>query len=241
MKLNFSIVALALIVQGALAQDADAVDSTVVRAKKPDSLKVKFYPRSIRFGTDLITLVKGQAQSNFSGWEVNGDVDCGKVYIAADLGSWGRSYQLPLNGNYDNQGTYWRFGADVNLLKKDPDRNMFFVGVRFAHAAYHESSLIILSYPYFGDIQKVYDNTNVTASWGELTAGLRVRVWKELWMGYTGRLKFAASVKGDTEIKSYDIPGYGVTAKGYTWGFNYQIFWRIPFMKEKKKAPTFPK
>jgi hypothetical protein len=50
-------------------------------------------------------------------------------------------------------------------------------------------------------------------------------------MGYTARMKFAPGVKGGGALVPYDIPGYGLAAKAPYWGFNYQLFWRIPFRK----------
>jgi hypothetical protein len=95
--------------------------------------------------------------------------------------------------------------------------------------------------PFFGSSQTTLNNSNATAGWGELTGGLRVKVWKGFWMGYTARMKFAVSVKGDNAFKTYEIPGYGLNGKGFYWGFNYQIFWSIPFTKKKKAAPPLPK
>ncbi len=240
LKLSYSLL-LYLLVHVAFAQKVEEKDSVTVNDRKPDSLKVKFYPRSFRVGTDLINIIKSQTQANFSGWELNGDVDCGKIYLTVDYGNWGRKYDLPNAGKYENQGTYWRVGGDINLLKKDPDRNMFFIGLRYGHSSFNEFATITFTDRYFGSIQKQISNNAVTAGWGELTAGLRVKIWKEFWMGYTARMKFAPSVKGDNEMKTYDIPGYGQNVQGFYWGFNYQIFWRVPFTKQKKPTPTFPK
>lgn len=209
--------------------------------KKADSLHAKFYPRSFRLGTDVIALAKTQTMATFTGWEMNGDVDFGKYYFAIDYGSWGKDKTLPDSGYYHNSGTYWRVGWDVNLLKKDPDRNMFFIGFRYAQSHFNESTAFNYKDAYFGDIQKHLVNPTMTAGWGEMTAGLRVKIWKQFWMGYTARMKFALSVKGDTEFTPYDIPGYGINGKGFYWGFNYQIFWRIPFKKEIKPVVSLLK
>ena len=200
----------------------------------PDSLKVKFYPRSVRLGTDLISLIKSGTDKKFSGWELNGDVDCGKYYIDVDYGHLKRNETLAKGGAYQNSGSYWRLGADVNLLKKDPDRNMFFFGIRYGSSYFSESATIVTQDPYFGEIQKQVSNPNVTAHWAELTSGLRVRFFKGFWMGFTARMKFVPSVKGDTQMTTYDIPGYGTYSEGIYWGFNYQAFWSIPLVKQKR-------
>ncbi len=215
---------------------AEQEPDTVV-VKTPDSLKVKFYPRAFRVGIDLISLYKTQTVSTFSGWELNGDIDCGKYYLAVDYGSWGRKYIIDNGGDYNNDGSYWRAGIDANLLKKDPDRNMFFIGLRYGHSSFSESSTFVASDPFFGTVQKQLTNPVVTASWGEVTCGLRVKIWKGFWMGYTARMKFAPTVIGDTAFVTYDIPGYGRNGKGFYWGFEYQVFWSVPFTKQKKSAP----
>src|SRR5436190_23752984 len=84
---------LCLLFRMAMAQE-ETPDSLRARPPKPDSLKIKFYPRSIRFGTDILSLIKSATKDGFSGWEANVDVDCGRIYFAADVGSWGKSDSL---------------------------------------------------------------------------------------------------------------------------------------------------
>jgi len=174
---------------------------------------------------------------------LNADVDLGKLYFALDYGSWGRKYDIYDHGNstdgtYENKGTYWRAGVDLNLLKKDPDRNMFFFGFRYGHATFDESATLISWTPILEPFRRILLIKVVLASWGEITTGLRVKVWKEFWMGYTARMKFSPGVKGSTDMQTYDIPGFGVNGNAFYWGFNYQIFWRIPVVKQKKpKSP----
>jgi len=57
-----------------------------------------------------------------------------------------------------------------------------------------------------------------------------------IWMGYTARFKFGLKNKGNGEMLPHDVPGYGRTDKDAYWGFNYQIFFRIPF----RKMPPLP-
>jgi hypothetical protein len=240
-----------------MAQEETTPDSLRARPPKPDSLKVKFYPRSIRFGTDILAIIKTYTVKSFSGWnsgwELNADIDCGRIYLAADVGNWGKSDSLNTreltssgvtgqrnSGVYENQGSYWRVGADINLLTKDPDKNMFFFGLRYAQSTYHESATITIANPFFGAMQQNVRNDHATAVWGEAVLGLKVKIWKNFWMGYTGRMKFLPTVKGDTEFKTYDIPGYGLYDKSIYWGFNYQVFFNIPIVKEKKKPLTVP-
>ena len=209
------------------------------RVKKPDSLKEKVYFRSLRFGTDLLALVLSGSE-RYDGWEVNADADFGRFYLAADYGGSSRNEVTKNGGTYNNEGTYWRVGADVNIIKKDPDRNMLFFGLRYARSSFSDRATLVLNDPYFGMQQYAVSNPKVDAAWGEMVVGLRVKVWRELWMGFTSRLKIGLSVRGNNELASYNVPGYGRVESGYTWGFNYQVFWRFPFKHRKDPVPVSP-
>ena len=205
---------------GAQAQD---------KKEESDSLKRRAIqkPTGVRIGTDLIAIGKTVFDSPLSGWELNADVDFDRYYLALEYGSWARKDSVA------NDGRYFRIGVDVNFLLNDPDKNMFFLGFRYGRSTFDEQLNYQTTLADFGIIQKEISNQNATAGWGELTTGLRVKIWKYLWMGYTARMKFSPNVKGNQELETYDIPGYGKTSKAVYWGFNYQVFWRIPLKKNQ--------
>lgn len=215
--------------------DVPEEDTVAVKPKykKPDSLKEKTYFRAIRVGTDVLALALSRSDS-YDGWEVNVDTDFGPFYLAGDYGFASRDEILETGGTYHTTGNYWRAGVDVNILKQDTDRNMLFFGLRYAHS----SSSELLNYngvdPVFGPVVYQVTNPALTGSWGELVTGLRVKLWKEFWMGFTCRLKIMLAVRGTEDLTAYYIPGYGVIGSGATWGFNYQVFWRIPYHRQKK-------
>lgn len=204
---------------------------------KRDTVKNRYLPTGIRFGTDVLALVKSNVQDDFQGWEVNADVDFYRYFLAIDYGSWARTYPKD-SANYSNDGTYWRVGADVNFLTKDVERNMFFLGLRYGHANFSENLGIITADPIYGPISRDYVNTDITARWYELTTGLRVKIWKMIWMGYTARFKFGLKSNGASEMLPHDVPGYGRTDRESYWGFNYQIFIRLPFRKMPPLPPS---
>ncbi len=203
-----------------------------------DSLAARpsYLPTGIRIGTDIISLIRTQTDDSFSGYEFNADIDFYRYYLAVEAGRWEREFNAE-EETYANSGNYVRIGVDINFLLKDPDKNMFFFGMRYGRGTYSEQ-LSIMNDPVWGNVTTSYTNTDVKASWGELTTGLRVKMWKFFWMGYTARYKFALNTNEPSGFVSYDVPGYGKTEKETTWGFNYQILFRIPFRKsEVRKLP----
>jgi hypothetical protein len=214
------------------AQQAKPKADTVKR----DTVKNRYLPTGLRIGTDVLALVKSNVQDNFSGWEVNADVDFHRYFLAFDYGSWARTYPGD-SASYSNDGRYWRIGADVNFLTKDVDRNMFFLGLRYGHSTFSENMTITAEDPVWGVVTgKNYINTDVTSRWYELTTGIRVKIWKAIWMGYTARFKFGLKNNGAQDMLPHDVPGYGRTDRETDWGFNYHVFIRLPF----RKMPPLP-
>lgn len=205
--------------------------------KKSDTVRIDYRPTGVRIGTDAISIARNFYDKTFSGWEVNADVDFYRYYLAVDVGSWSRTFQ-PDSGSYNNKGNYWRLGADVNFLLKDPDRNMLFFGIRYGHANFSETMTINTTDEIWGPKNATYESPDVTARWFELNAGLRVKIWRMIWMGYTARFKFGLKTDETGDLIPSDVPGYGSTDKDNTWGFNYQIFFKIPVRRQVSAASS---
>ncbi len=207
--------------------------STAALGQSKDSIRVgpSYFPTGIRIGTDIISLIRTGTDDSFSGYEFNVDVDFYRYYLTVDFGRWEREF-LTDEEHYNNEGNYFRVGVDFNFLKKDPDKNMLFFGMRYGQGTYSEQ-LSIVNDPVWGPIEITFANTDVKAGWAELTTGLRVKMLKFFWMGYTARYKFGLNTNESKGFISYDVPGYGKTANQSTWGFNYQILFRIPVRKSR--------
>ena len=223
-----------LLAQGTCCGFAQTGADTVAR----DTIRNRFLPTGVRVGYDAISFAKSRLQNDFHGWEFEGDIDFNRYYFTLEYGNWGRNLVAGSTATYANDGNYWRVGIDVNFLTRDPDRNVFFLGARYGRSVFTESMSIVASDPLWGDVSDSFYHSGVKASWIELTTGLRVKIWKIFWMGYTGRLKFALSTDGSPEMLSYDVPGYGRTHRETTWGFNYYLMLRIPVRAAPPPPPA---
>lgn len=199
-------------------------------AKEKDSVTLRdFVPTGVRIGTDVLALIKTGYEERFSGWEVNADIDFHRYFLAVDFGNWQRT--IPSDqGDYSNDGTYYRIGADMNFLTKDPYKNVLFFGARYARSSFSEEYSTVVTDPVWGGVEGTFINQDATARWFELTGGLKVKIWKVLWLGYTARFKFALALSDTPQMIPHDIPGYGTNdiEKESTWGFNYQVLIRLP-------------
>jgi hypothetical protein len=194
----------------------------------PDTTLSKYIPTGVRIGTDALSIARTFYDKSFSGWEVNADVDFYRYYVAIEYGQWSRTFN-PDAGFYKSDGSYFRIGPDINFLLKDPDRNLLFFGLRYGHSKFSENLNVQTTDPLWGSTNESYTNSGVTAHWYELVTGIKVKMWKMIWMGYTGRFKFGLSTNEKGALIPSDVPGYGRTDKDSTWGFNYHIFVIIPF------------
>lgn len=201
-------------------------------AQKADTVKNKFLPTGIRVGTDIISLIRTPTDDGFTGYELNADLDFYRYYLTLEVGRWEKEFVTD-EEDYSNGGNYARVGVDVNFLKKDPDKNMLFFGARYGWGTYSENFSVTTVDPVWGTNTIHYNNTDIKAGWFELTTGLRVKMLKFFWMGYTARYKFGLNTNEPQGFESYDVPGYGKTANPSTWGFNYQLLFMIPIRKQK--------
>jgi hypothetical protein len=222
-------------------KDTQPAAATATPAK--DTVKIKkdprrFIPTGVRFGTDGLSIARNFYDKSFSGWEVDADVDFDRYYLALEYGSWSRNFEGSGN-TYDNDGRYFRAGIDVNFLTKDPEKNMFFFGMRYGRATFSENLDVNIEDPDFGGFTDNYHNTNLRGHWYELTTGLRVKMIGSFWMGYTARYKFGLKTNEGEMIPS-DVPGFGRTDKPSTWGFNYMLLFRIPVGKAKGASVAAP-
>lgn len=209
---------------------------TVSLLAQTDTAKVKvrnkFAPTGVRVGTDLISIVRNYSDDTFNGWEVNADVDFSRYYFILDYGSTTRTFVSGDSLNYTSEGNYFRTGVDVNFLTKDPDRNMFFLGLRYGRATFSERYSFTEKDLVWGIDQRTLTNSNINGRWLELTTGIKVKIWKVIWMGYTAGFKFGLKTNQTGVLAPTEVPGYGRADEESYWGFNYQIFIRIPVRKQ---------
>ena len=200
-----------------------------VKQKKDSVDKVRI--TAVRLSGEVISPIKSFVVDDFSGWEACLDVELKNYYPVLEIGRWSRDINLT-NGHYTNSGNFWRLGVDINLLKKDPVKNTLFFGIRYGHSKYDERLTYIKITPEFDPVEESLENINIKSGFLELTTGLRVKVIGGFWMGYTGRLKFAANPNDSQQLQTYDIPGYGLTFKQPQWGFSYYLMWKFDVKKK---------
>jgi len=191
-----------------------------------------FRPSIVKLSADIIPVGESFFGTK-SGGHFQGAIDFYNYFFVAEYGFEQIDRGTIETYNYENNGSYWRIGPEVNFLKYDQLGNSLTFGLRFAQSNFNDQ-IEFQSVGPFGELGITESNPNARATWAEMTAGLNVRVWKGFYMGYTIRFKFLRSVKNTGDFTPYDIPGWGQYRKENVAGFSYFLGWAIPLRKEEK-------
>ena len=139
-------------------------------------------------------------------------------YMQADAGAAG--------GSYFGRGAFTRIGLDLNPLRKNRNSDYFLtVGVRAGMALQaYEQRNINLNDPYWGTPLLQMEDKSRFDSWGEVVAGVQVKVAGGFHMGWAIRIHFLFTGSMG-KYQPYYIPGYGCK-DGNIFAFNYYLGWR---------------
>ena len=196
----------------------------------------------ITLSADLSRVGQGYWDETYEGWEVGADYRFSEdIYIAAEFGNETSVYD---NNNLLNEtdGSYAKLGINYNLYDNWIGmQNLVYVGFRYGFATFSQelkNYRIYTTNTYFPSDVRVADRSfgNLTASWIELQAGLRVNIFGNLYLGAHVQLKNRVS---ETDLTNYDnlyIPGFRRTFDNSKFGagWGYSISYMIPIYSKVK-------
>lgn len=189
-------------------------------------------PSYFMVGTDVAYIGMSIFNPERSQIEINTTLDIYKFLLSVDYGVSEWNLEKPYY-TYMNKGNYLRVGIDYDLLSRDPDKNIFYVGLKYARSNFDEDFSYTVNDPIYYSYEDRSENTDVSSGWIEANIGMKVRVWKGLYLGWVGRFKFVKSINyPPSSFENFWIPGYGKGENDSQWGFGYQILYSIPFREK---------
>ncbi len=163
------------------------------------------------------------------GVEFSADVGYKKVVLVAEAGFSYIIEDQPLY-NYTSNGLYGRLGVESNLLKGGDD--VVFIGGRYGISQFsYQATNITIEDEFWGQYNGSFPKENFMAHWLEGVGGVKVNIFSNVFIGFTGRLKIRVAQSSDRELPPLYIPGFGRGAGRTVVGLSYYIFYRIPFIK----------
>jgi len=199
-----------------------------------DSTKRKIVFNGIRLDLDVSPalttfLKKGESFSFETGIQAEFNK---RLYPVIELG-YGGAKKLTGSGIiYKGDALFYRAGVDFNLLKSKSENpthnNLFLFGARIGYT-YFDYELQNISFVDDFWNTNITKNLNSTSSnfWFEIAASVRVELLKNLYIGWTVRIKNMLLKPDPGTFKPWYIPGYGINGDGSVWGFNYMIGYKL--------------
>jgi len=240
-------------------------DSTSTKAIIPDngSLKTVKLPNEkqnavvpvktdrygLRVGVDLFKLTRFLYDKDYKGIEFVGDYRLTKKYfLAAEVGNENKTTD-DTRLNSTTKGSYIKVGFDYNAYENWLDmENILSIGMRYGFSTFSQQLNTYKIYnanPYFGEVPVITSGekyNGLTSSWIEVVAGIKVKVFNNVFVGFSFQLKKLVSNKTPDNFDNLYIPGFNRTYNGdFGVGFNYTVSYFIPIYKKKVIPVVLPK
>lgn len=208
---------------------------------------VRFWPTGIQLGFDVLRPgYYAWYQQTGAQWELNGAVDFARVMLEGDFGwgstGWeGYNKLQQLNSSYNSRGRYFRVGLNYNLIQDTPDKNIWFLGVRYAMSFFRDALDSKIIYNDRGlmkdeEQRSIQGNhPNVRVRWFEALSGFKVKIWEWVYMGCTVRYKFLLHISNAPHYTPFDVLGWGLHSEE-AFGINYYLSIRIPLARNTPRS-----
>ncbi len=207
----------------------DPPSGTVAIEKEKPSLK----PTAVRLGANAFRLGRTVFDKDYNSWDITGDIDFRNYFIEVTYGREKNTLSTE-TFDYENSGSFFRIGPEVNFTKSREEANAFIFGLKYVLGTYDEQFQFDREDEIFGSASFDLNNSALKANWFEINVGVKGKIWQQLYLGFYFRYKFNNSVNGDREFATFQIPGFGPERRRNIVGFDYYVFWRIPFKKSPK-------
>lgn len=187
---------------------------------------------------DGVMLLAGQKHASFDLWASLSLHNWFEPVVELGIGF---ADNKPEEGNFHYKGKpsfYGKIGVNYNFLyKSNPDYQVYF-GLRCGFSSFsYDITDITINSSYWDQTNKFsIMGQKAHAVYGEVLGGIKVKLWKNISMGWSARYKIKGKVKNGSNSNPWFIPGYGTTPLSAT----FSIIYTIPINKggKEKEIPA---
>lgn len=197
------------------------------------------YPllHSVSFGAnffDAVMMAAGQKHASLDLWASLSLHNWVQPVVEAGIGF--ADYR-PDDGNYRYRGKpspYFKLGVDYNFLYKSDPAYQFHAGLRGGWSAFsYDITDITISSDYWQQTERFsITGQKAHALYGEVLAGLRVKIWNRISMGWDMRYRFNFKSTNGSNSTPWFVPGYGA---GSALSGSFSLIYTLPLAR---KAPV---
>lgn len=134
---------------------------------------------------------------------------------------------------------YARIGLDYAITRKN--NNYFFLGLRYGYGHVNYDIYNITQNSEYWDETQVVNilNQKASASYVQALAGIRVNIYKNLYLGWDLRYNLLLSTTKLKESRVWFIPGYGINNNNSSSTMiQFNVTYKLPFWNKTKKLIT---
>lgn len=236
-------------IEGNNSEIAPKTAKTLPDATKKDSIPVKTDRYGLIVGVELNKLLRSVYDKDYKGIGFVANYRLTKkYYLAAGIGN----ENITVDGDqvdFTTKGSYLKAGFDYNTYTNWLDmENLITIGMRYGFSTFNQqldSYEVYNRNPYFGQSPTTISGetyNGLTASWAEVAAGVNVKVFNNVYVGFNLQLKVLITDVEPNNFSNLFIPGFGRTSDGnFGAGFNYTVSYFLPIYKKKVKPKATPK
>jgi hypothetical protein len=182
----------------------------------------------LRIGVNVVRpLMIFPVPSRF-GLEFVGDINAGPNYfLVAEAGFSRRVLNEPAYHLQEN-GIFLRIGGERNFYNHLND--VIALGGRIGFSTYNRSApSILVEGVYWDDFMGSLPTDTFFKQWAEVVLTLKTEVFANLFLGWNLRGKLLLFDRKDIHLDNRYIPGFGASSVTTAAGFDFYIYYRIPF------------
>lgn len=218
----------------------------VQKKKAKDNIKKVIMPfyNGLFISGDLYGIGAKLLGSDFLSSEIGLSVNLRNRYMPVVEIGYGETNTSNENGiHYKTGAPYFRIGIDYNMRWKKVDYDdVLFLGLRYGYTSfkYDVNCLSLIDPIYGGEINNPiledpiwggsntynHPGMNGSMSWYELVGGIRTKIFKNVYMGLSLRLKYRLGNKMDVNAQPWYVPGFGKFDAKAT-GISYTIIYKF--------------
>lgn len=169
----------------------------------------------------------------------------GEIWAELSLHNWikpvveigvGTADNTPDDGNFTYRSplsVYGRIGVNYNFLYNSDPAYQVYLGLRYGLTGFsYEITDVTVTQGYWGDTQHFsIPSQHTTVGYGEVLAGLKVRIYKNFSLGWAIKAHFLFHESKAPYGKPWYIPGYGTRGATFTGAIN--IIYTLPLSHKK--------
>ncbi|PQJ11230.1 hypothetical protein CJD36_005335 [Flavipsychrobacter stenotrophus] len=203
-------------------------DSAVIDT--PKAPKIELGSHQLTIGINILRPVINAYSTDKYGYEFAADYYLkNELYLAAE-GGWGTSTVTYTDLKYNTSNYFFRAGFNKYLFPRQDAKDWggLFMGLRLATAGIDRSAAT------YTVIDSLWGNNtgslagkSFNAYWMEITAGVRVELYKGLMAGWNIRGKFLLNGKSFNDLSPLYVAGYGRGDKTSAFDFNFYLSYAV--------------